>query len=206
MSGGGDTCIHGFDRGQGCEHCKSTRSMFISYVDKDGNPVPEGMIKTRVGFPEMDDLKAENQRLKAERDRAIQKHDGMVAALRELQQQLEEARGWSLEDRAKHFFKQPEVISKLSQIKDQVEAAWRDAFETARKHIQAVLTAQEEVENANYWLNKVRTDEDHEVATEQCNKADAAFEKALDEAKKFAEAYKYIPTSALKEGPEGQHG
>lgn len=159
------------------------------------------------GDPEMDDLRAENARLRAERDRAIQKHDGMVASLRELQQQLEEARNWPMEDRVQHFFKQPEVIARLSQIKDQVEAAWRHAFETAKDHILTIADSQEKVENANYWLNKVRTDEDHEDAQRMCAEADDSFLKAIDEAKTFAKSYQYIPTSALKEGPpEDPHG
>lgn len=175
-----------------------------SKVQQENNALKEENTKLLEKLADMErQVESSNQA----RLQAVHKHDGMVASLRELQQQLEEARGWSQEDRAKHFFKQPEVIARLGQIKDQVEAAWRQAFETAKDHILTIADRQEKVENANYWLNKVRTDEDHEDAIRQVGEAEEALLKAIDEAKKFASSYQYIPTSALKEGPpEGQHG
>jgi undecaprenyl pyrophosphate synthase len=63
--------------------------------------------------------------------RAEEKHDAMVAANRELQEEVA-----------------------------QIQADLQEAI----KHLRAVCKAHNETETANYWLNKVRTDDDEEDA------------------------------------------
>jgi hypothetical protein len=98
------------------------------------------------------------------RDRAIEKHDAMVASLRELQEQKDKAQRERLETMG--------AFSTSVTAKDELVQVMQD-----------IIVAEHLIDEANYWVNKSRTDEDHDDALRQVDGAETHYRALLAKAK-----------------------
>lgn len=130
--------------------------------------------------------------LRAEMRRVQKKHDDMVAVLRAQSEEIE-----SLKAKEKkffehfmddNFFERPAVKKILGNIKDEVEAAWRDSLDEAVGHIRSIVEARKDVLAALARYHSHMFPPDAEVLA--LKEAERVFADAVVVANDFAKEYK----------------
>jgi len=137
-----------------------------------------------VVIPELEELKKQLEEARRENHRANMTAHEALRDLEQLQEQLDNERGWhhdELEDaksaRNRAIEKHDAMVSALRD--QQLELAIFKGL------VKEFLAAHKAMENATYWLNKVRTDEDYDDANRMVSDAHDQQEAVVEKAKMY---------------------